>query len=56
MQIKTEHVHPPIPIRDYDWRAYRKEDEGEESPITGWGETEQAAIKELIDLLEEQGE
>jgi len=56
MNITTEHVFPPIPIRDYDWKAMRKEDEGEEHATTGWGETEQAAISDLIDLLEEDGQ
>ena len=49
--IKTEFVYPPIPIRAYDWRAYRDGwDLGE--PI-GEGPTEQAAIADLITKEEE---
>lgn len=44
MNIKTEYVHPPIPIRCYDWRAYV--DGHEEGPF-GWGATKEEAIEEL---------
>lgn len=45
-KIVTNHVHPPIPCRDYDWCAYRdgKEEEGQ----YGWGKTKQAAIDDLL--------
>lgn len=48
MKIITEFIYPPIPVRRYDWSAVRDGyDEGD--PI-GYGETEQAAINELLEL------
>jgi len=45
-KIITRFVHPPIPIRRYDWEAYREDyDEGD---LIGTGETEQQAIDDLI--------
>jgi len=44
--IKTEHVNPPIPIRKYDWSAVR--DGYQEGDLIGWGESEQAAIDDLL--------
>jgi hypothetical protein len=50
-KIKTSHIYPPIPCRDYDWEAVRQSyDEGD--PI-GYGKTEEDAIKNLIELEEE---
>lgn len=43
--IVTENICPPIPIRDYDWRAFVDGQE-EEGPY-GYGATEAEAIKEL---------
>ena len=44
-QIITSHVFPPIPMRQFDWAAYR-DPEGQ----VGWGHTEAEAIADLIDL------
>ena len=45
--IITENICPPIPIRMYDWVACREDwDLGD---ITGYGETEEKAIKNLIE-------
>jgi len=47
-KIITNYVCPPIPVRRYDWEAYREGyDEGD--PI-GQGETEEDAINELLDM------
>lgn len=46
-QIITEWVYPPIPCRDYDHRAYYRNEE--ESGVCGYGRTPQAAIENLID-------
>ncbi len=52
MKIITEHIYPPIPNRNYDWSAVTDSyDEGE--PI-GYGKTEQEAIEDLKQQLEEQ--
>ena len=45
-KIITNNICPPIPIRIYDWEAYREGlDEGD---LIGRGETEQKAIDDLI--------
>jgi len=45
-KIKTNHIYPPIPIRNYDWEAVREwYDEGD---LIGYGKTEQEAINDLI--------
>jgi hypothetical protein len=43
---------PPIPIRSFDWCAYRngREEEGR----YGWGATEEAAIADLLDNEEDE--
>ena len=45
-KIITSHEYPPIPIRDYDWAAYR--DNYDEGDLIGYGKTEQEAIQDLI--------
>jgi hypothetical protein len=51
MKIRTSHWLKPIPIREYDWEAIDADTyDGEGSPI-GHGETEQAAIADLLDQL-----
>lgn len=51
-KIRTEHVKPPIPIRDWDYSAVLDDYEGGD-PM-GWGETEQAAIDDLLQQLEDE--
>ena len=46
--IYTQFINPPIPIRNYDWCAYRDPEK-----FTGYGKTELEAIK---DLLENEGD
>lgn len=65
MRIKTDFVYPPIPDRSMDWCAwdaatYDPGDQDQEtgryhggSPL-GHGPTEQAAIDDLMQQLEEQ--
>jgi len=50
-KIITDFVYPPIPIRNFDWIAYRDGDD-EEGPH-GYGATEEAAIAELMEMLDE---
>lgn len=49
--IRTDHVYPPIPLRDHDWSAVT--DNYEPGHPIGWGRTEQAAIDDLIERLAE---
>ena len=50
--IVTSHIFPPIPRRDFDWRAYR---EGrEEGGPYGYGKTEAEAIADLL-IMEADG-
>jgi len=51
--IVTEHAYPPIPIRQFDWRAWI--DGYEESHPTGWGSTETGAVEDLKEQLIEGG-
>lgn len=45
MKIITSFNYPPIPIRNYDWSAFREDyDEGD---LVGHGKTEQEAINNL---------
>lgn len=46
-RIITDHIYPPIPIRDFDWMAYHggEEERGE----YGYGRTEGEAIVDLTD-------
>lgn len=47
MKITTHFVYPPIPLRNFDWMACR----GDYEPgcRVGYGDTEQAAINDLLD-------
>ena len=51
MDIKTEHICPPIPIRSMDWCAY--DDDSYEGPGSkiGRGATEQEAIDDLMEQI-----
>jgi hypothetical protein len=51
MNIRTEHVRPPIPRRDCDWVAYDDDTYDGPGSKIGVGPTEEAAI---ADLLEQQ--
>lgn len=43
--IQTHNIYPPIPIRDYDWTAYRDPERR-----AGYGATEDLAILDLLEL------
>jgi hypothetical protein len=43
INIITQNICPPIPIRCYDWVAWY---DGREDWITGSGETEEEAVEE----------
>lgn len=45
-KIITSNTCPPIPIREFDWMAYRDGDE--EFGPRGFGATEQEAIDDLL--------
>ena len=49
--IITHHVYPPIPIRQYDWCAFREGNE--EAGGYGWGRTEREAINSLLEQEDE---
>ena len=53
MRVKTSFVYPPIPDRRFDWAAYDDERGADNSP-TGWGRTEQEAIADLLEQVEER--
>jgi len=50
-KIKTEHVYPPIPIRSFDWMA--SFGTAEPGDLVGWGKTEQEAINDLLQQVED---
>lgn len=50
MKIITEFIYPPIPVRNFDWVAYR---DGDEEGPQGHGATEAEAIAELMEMLDE---
>jgi hypothetical protein len=46
-ELITSNIRPPIPLRDYDWCAFRH---GYEPGDTiGYGETEEAAINDFYE-------
>lgn len=51
VDIVTENTHPPIPVRTHDWHAWV--DGTEEDGDYGWGPTEEDALRDLADRLEE---
>jgi hypothetical protein len=44
--IRTEHVYPPIPVRQFDWRAVF--DGYEPGDVMGCDKTREEAIADLI--------
>ena len=57
-KIITSYVFPPIPLRQFDWCAYRDSYEPPDSDgvgggLIGWGRTEQDAINDLVQIEEE---
>lgn len=58
VKIHTNHDYPPIPVRDMDWSAITDNYDGAEDSRTrgqiGRGATEQEAINDLLDQIEDQ--
>lgn len=52
MTIITEYDPPPIPTRQFDWYAIDDDTYEPGCPI-GWGTTEQEAINDLLEKLDE---
>lgn len=57
MKITTTYDPPPIPLRQFDWQAidadaYDGEKDSKKRQI-GYGATEQAAIADLMEQLED---
>jgi hypothetical protein len=52
-KIITEYVHPPIPIRQFDWVAFREGDDNDEDFLMGYGATADKAIADLLELESE---
>ena len=56
MIIRTSYDHPPIAIRAFDWSAVTDNYDGapdSRCPV-GHGETEAAAVADLLEKIEEQ--
>lgn len=51
LRVRTDHIYPPIPCRQFDWVAYV-----DPESHTGHGPTEQAAIEDLIDQIKESAD
>jgi hypothetical protein len=61
MKIRTEFIFPPIPVRDFDWTAvdddtYDGAPDSKTRNQIGYGRTEEEAIKNLLEILEEDKE
>lgn len=50
--VRVSYVCPPIPVRSMDWCAY--EDGCEEEGHYGYGATRNAALAELMEILNEK--
>ena len=46
-KVQTTHVFPPIPLRNFDWRASFAD--GDEGDPVGWGVTEKDALQDLYE-------
>ena len=55
MKIITSYVHPPIPIRSFDWSAVDDDTYDYDAPI-GSGPTEADAIADLLRQITEDNE
>ena len=51
-RIRTEHVLPPIPVRNMDWRATL--DGYEPGDPMGEGPTEESAVADLLEKIADQ--
>jgi len=55
MNIRTEYICPPIPIRDFDWEAVDADTYDPEcnNKQIGHGKTKEEAIADLLRQIEE---
>ena len=51
MTITTTYVHPPIPFRSMDWRAFDSDTYEPGCPI-GYGATEEEAVSDFKEVWE----
>lgn len=56
MKIVTRYDPPPIPVRDFDWYAIDDETYDGQGSAIGYGKTEKAAIKDLLEEIEQRFE
>lgn len=57
IRVATCHEYPPIPIRDMDWSAVDDQTyDGSPSDPVGTGATEQEAIDDLMEKINERNE
>lgn len=63
IRIKTSFDYPPVPFRDCDWsaatdayEAWTEDGQWTSTHPVGHGATEQAAIQDLVDQLEERAQ
>ena len=54
MKIRTEHVYPPIPIRQFDWCAYDEDTYDGPGSVLGHGATEEEAVADFREQWEER--
>lgn len=52
LNIRTEYWRKPIPTNKYDWEAW--EDGTEETGPVGYGRTEDAAVEDLLEQIDEE--
>ena len=51
-EIVVDFIYPPIPLRQFDWCAYRAD--GDEHSPRGWGRTAEDAAADLLNAEDEQ--
>lgn len=54
-EIRIEPIHPPIPVKDFDYAAWRDGEDfsdGQERGRIGWGKTPSEAIANLLEQEE----
>jgi len=49
----TTYIYPPIPDRNYDWRAYLDEFEDQENMYEAYGSTQELAVSRLYEVIED---
>ena len=54
IKVRTHHEYPPIPIRSFDWSAVDDDTYDGEGCEIGRGATEEAAIADLLEQIEER--